>query len=155
MYTSQVSEMKELVDAFKKYTALSYIGKPEEDEINKALKLSKLDDKDYSQLPDAVLVLSNYLIYLKWEFSQSVARVNLLRDNLNRGVLPLASKLTKVFDADERRYQIIDSNEDFQKLNDLINCEKIKLDMLKPVMDAIEIKINVLKTLLERKKNVS
>ena len=155
MYTSQVSEMKELVDAFKKYTALSYIGKPEEDEINKALKLSKLDDKDYSQLPDAVLVLSNYLIYLKWEFSQSVARVNLLRDNLNRGVLPLASKLTKVFDADERRYQIIDSNEDFQKLNDLINCEKIKLDMLKPVMDAIEVKINVLKTLLERKKNVS
>lgn len=143
--------MKEIIEAFKKYTGLAYIGRPEEDEINKALKVNK--ESDGNELANALLVLSNYFIYLKYEFSQIHARVAFMREELNKEIMPSAAK-HKSYDKDERKYSaLINADESWQQLQNTIEAEKIKLDLLGPVLDGIKTKIDVLRTIIERKRH--
>lgn len=144
--------MKEVIEAFKKYTGLAFIGRPEEDEINKALKMNK--ESDGNELANALLVLSNYYIYLKYEFAQIHARVAYMREELNKELLPAAAK-HKSYDKDERKYAVLINSESWQQLQNTIEAEKIKLDLLGPVLEGIKTKIEVLKTLIERKRNGS
>lgn len=143
--------MKEIIDAFKKYTGLAFISRPEEDEINKALKINK--ESDGNELSNALLVLSNYLIYLKYEFAQINARVSWLREELNKGILPDAAAMKTTYDRDERKYSaLIKADESWQNLSNTISAEKIKLDLLGPVLEGIKTKVDAVRTIIERKR---
>lgn len=142
--------MKEIIESFKKYTGLAYIGRPEEDEINKALKVNK--ESDGNELANALLVLSNYYIYLKYEFAQVNARVAYMREELNKGILPAAAK-HKSYDREERKFAVLENaDESWQQLQSTIEAEKIKLDLLGPVIEGIKIKVDALRTIIERKR---
>lgn len=143
--------MKELIDAFKKYTGLAFITRPEEDEINKALLINK--ESDGNELANGLLVLSNYLIYLKYEFAQIHARVAFLRESLNKELMPVAAKMKTTYDKDERKYTALAAaDEANQTIAATIEAEKIKLDLIGPVLDGIKTKVDCIRTILERKR---
>lgn len=142
--------MKEIIEAFKKYTGLAYIGRPEEDEINKALKVNK--ESDGNELANALLVLSNYYIYLKYEFAQINSRVAYMREELNKEILPVAAR-HKSYDKEERRVTaLVNADENWQAIGNTIEAEKIKLDLLGPVLEGIKTKVDSLRTVLDRKR---
>lgn len=135
--------MKEELEAWKSKIGLSYIGRPEDDPIKRALNFTynELLALPPDELGDLLLCLTNYYIYLQSESGHIYARLRFMRGKLDQAVYAQSTKQS-VFSLEERRAIIIEGDEELLALSDTINAENIKLDILKPITEAIKVKID-------------
>lgn len=145
--------MKEELENWRKTTGLDFLAKPEEDVLKNALELtpkqtSGLDLKDLDAL---LIVLTNYHVYLSSQLGIVSAKAGFLDDELMKRVGPVASKYTAGSAHERRAIALARGDDSLKKLDAQLSSEKIKLEMLRPVCDAIRIKIDTLRRIYDRR----
>jgi hypothetical protein len=145
--------MKEELETWRRTTGLEYLAKPEEDMLKNALEMSpkKIVDLDLRDLDALLIILANYHVYLSAQLGVISAKVSFLEDQLLRVVGPVASKYSAGSAVERRAIAIQRADESVKKMDGQLSTEKIKLEMLRPVCDAVRTKIDTMRRIYDRR----
>lgn len=139
------------VEKWRTDMGLDFLVRPGEDSLKSALELStNIDSLNLEELDETLLVLSAYHNFLSSQLGMLSARVAYLEDELDSKLNLRAAKYSAPSAAERRAIAI---SKDKGLLQTEENCigERIKLNMLKPIVDSIRLKIDALKKIYERR----
>ncbi len=144
--------MQEQIVAWRKNTGLDFIELGHKDILKEAIKISPTELRQISmpQFDELMLVLSNYYIYLQSELGILIARSEYLQEAFNNAVAPRASKYGASH-AGERRAIAVSRDDNLIKMQSKVRVEKTKLEMLRPINDAVRQKMYVMSKIFDRR----
>lgn len=137
---------------WRKDTGLDFISIDKKDAIEEVIKFSgrELKNINLEEFDEHLIVISNYYTYLLSEFGTLTARVQYMEEWINIGIGPIAAKYS-ASSAGERRAMALYKNIPLREKNEKLTNEKVKLEMLRPVCDAIRNKIYVMSKIYDRR----
>lgn len=141
--------MKESLDAWKNEIGLNYVSRPG-DFLEEALNFSNesLASATPDELSEVLLCLANYYLYLQNESGHIYARLSVMRSKLDQSVYEDSWHNGNIYSLEERRAKGISEDDMLISLNEKIIAEKAKLDIIKPVIDGLKVKIDSIQRIM-------
>lgn len=145
--------MKEELENWRKTTGLDFLIRPDEDMLKTALEMSpkEIIGLDLRDLDGYLIIFSNYHVYLSSQLGIIGAKVGYLEDSLMKQAGPTASRITAGSAQERRAIAIQKGDESLKKIATQLGSERIKLEMLRPVVDAIRTKIDTMRRIYDRR----
>lgn len=138
-------------EQWKDQLGLSFVYRPEEDPLRRAFRVESLSTSSLREFADLILVLSNYLVFLNYQIGVIYGRMSSLEESLKLKSTAIASRY-KAGHLDERRALAIMDDDSLSATDKEIRGLKAKLGILRPVSDAVKIKLDSLKRIFEKGK---
>lgn len=144
--------MKEEIAAWRKEMCLDMIVKPSDDPLKSAVQFEPIDfDAIHPKEMDRhLMVLTNYYSYLQSQLGTISARMSYIEEQLNLKVNIKAQRFGASHAA-ERRALAINKDVELKKLDDELSKERVKFNMLNPVIVGVKNKIDSMKKIYDRK----
>jgi hypothetical protein len=143
--------LKEVIAKWRMETGLDFIKRPDNDLLKQCIELDGRELKALSgeQLDEAILVLSNYYLYLRSESGAIAGRIETMEDVIASASCELLGSM-QYSNAAERRAKAIKEPQ-MAPIASRVKEERAKRALLEPVVEGIRTKIDVLRRILERR----
>lgn len=145
--------MKEEIDSWKRETGISTITSGDVSEISYILNATtkEIVSSSPDRVSEIVIALSNYYIYIGYQSGLIAARVQFLSEELEIKTSAAAAGISSP-SVKERNALAITRDSSLAELHRRLSVEKAKLEIIKPVVEAVRQKMYILGRYVDRKK---